>query len=152
MEWFKSEMIDGLTKLLSLSLDRTPAADSVQITAGTWINATTAGRSWDQSRDPPRIRAAFETLAATRETWPAPRHFLEALPAVEQKAIGYEVKPLSPEAAEARLSEIRRLLAEPVHDFVPAPEPKPEREQSLAELETYLKTHYDGKRKAAGDV
>ena len=30
--------------------------------------------------DVPRIREAFEILEATREEWPAPKHFLDALP------------------------------------------------------------------------
>jgi len=112
MDWFTREMIDGLTQLMSLSLDRTPPADSVQITAATWINATTAGREWDRERDTRRIRAAFATLQATSDKWPSPRHFLAALPHVEQRAMGYEVKPLSPAEAEARMAALRRMLDE----------------------------------------
>jgi hypothetical protein len=113
MDWYADEILDGLTKLMSLGLDRTPAADLVQITAATWIDATTSGHEWDQRRDTPRIRAAFSTLQRTRESWPAPRHFLDAMPRIEQRAIGYEVKPLTKEQADERVAEIKRLLAEP---------------------------------------
>lgn len=122
MDWYTSEIIDGLTKLMSLGLDRTPAADLVQITAATWIDATTAGHEWDQTRDTTRIRAAFQTLARTRESWPGPRHFLDALPRVEQRALRYEVKPLTKEQADERLAELRRMLNEPLPEA-----PRPER-------------------------
>lgn len=150
MDWYTSEIIDGLTKLMSLSLERTPAADMVQITAATWIDASTADRSWDQRRDTPRIRAAFSTLARTSLQWPAPRHFLDALPRVEQRAIGYEVKPLPPAEADARLAALRAEL-----DAAPKPAPKaesPKREgPPLTEVEADLRQHYaDRKTLAAG--
>lgn len=152
MDWYTSEIIDGLTKLLSLSLDRAPASDLVQITAATWIDATTSDRAWDRDRDLPRIRAAFSTLARSRESWPTPRHFLDALPRVEQKALPYEVKPLPKEEAEKRMADIRAVLAEPVPTFKPA---KPEREgPPLVDVEQGLREHYgiDRKSAAAGDA
>lgn len=115
------------------------------------MEALTTGKSWDQPRDTPRIRAAFATLANTREMWPAPRHFLDALPRVEQAAIGYEVRPATKSEAEARMSEIRRLLAD-VPTFTPA-DVKREPTVPAAEkqrIEGELVEHYSGKVAAAG--
>lgn len=138
--------------MLCLSLSNTPADDLVDGTVMAWHEAISFGRDWKQDRDTPRIRAAFVTLASTRDTWPAPKHFLDALPRVEQTAIPYEVKPLSSEEAEARLAECRRLLREPLpeHDAAKA---KPTREgPPLAEVEAALRQHYgrDGKTAACG--
>ena len=121
----------------------------MQITAATWIESTTIGRSWDQQRDSGRIRAAFSTLALTRESWPAPKHFLDALPRVEQAAIGYEVKPATPEQAAAALKKIRDMLGEPM----PVHTPPVKREgPPLADVEADLKLHYcDRKSAAAGE-
>jgi len=106
--------------------------------------------NWSEARDRDRVRLAFVTLQGG-STWPRVPDFIAALPKLEAR-LALPAKVCDPEQAQANIDRIKQLLAEPVHDFVPAPEPKPAREQSLAELETYLKTHYDGKRKAAGDV
>lgn len=138
--------------MLCLGLDRTPATDLIEGTVLAWHEAITVGREWARERDAPRIRAAFVSLATTRETWPQPRHFLDALPRVEQKAIAYEVKPVSKEEADRRMAEIRAVLAEPVPTFKPA---KPEREgPPLVDVEQELRQHYgtDRKSAAAGDV
>lgn len=119
----------------------------MQITAATWIDATTAGRQWDQARDTARIRAAFSTLAQTRDQWPAPRHFLDAIPRMEQKAIGYEVKPATPEQAAKALATIGKLLdvRMPNHRAPLTQTPRAD----LAEAERELAKHY-GKDAAAG--
>jgi len=119
-----------------------------------WIEAVTTGRDWCEARDLQRIRQAFVTLATTRETWPAPRHFLDALPRAEQRAIGYEVKPLSKEQADARLAEIRRVLDEPLPEHKPDPRPRVKSEGVDHEaLERDLQQHYtDRKSAAAGDA
>lgn len=88
----------------------------MQITAATWIEATTIGRQWDQARDTQRIRSAFSSLALTRESWPAPKHFLDALPRVEQAALAHEVRPASREEAAAAMKRIREMLAEKGED------------------------------------
>ncbi len=117
-------------------------------TAHAWLEAITNGREFEAGRDTPRIRAAFGTLAQTRELWPAPKHFLDALPRVEQRAIGYEIKPLSREEANKRMADIRSMLGEPVPTF--KPEPLAERTgPSKAEVEQELRQHY-GKDAAAG--
>lgn len=112
-----------------------------------WHEAITTGRTWDRARDAHRIRAAFVTLAQTRESWPQPRHFLEALPRVEQAALGYEVKPLSPAEAAQRLAAIRELLGEQTPTFRPATTQEAGA-KARAEFEEELRRHY--KDAAAG--
>lgn len=142
MDWLAIELLNGLTKLLSLGLDRTPASDVIEVTVGTWHEAITTGRKFDEARDAPRIRAAFVTLAQTIERWPQPKHFLDAMPRVEQAAISYEVKPLPPEEAAQRLADIRRILDEPMPQHN-AQAVKPAREgPSNAQVEAELRTHY----------
>jgi hypothetical protein len=147
------EVLTGLQKLCPLSLDGTPAAEVLPGTALSWHEAITTGRDWDKVRDAPRIRAAFITLANTRERWPAPKHFLDALPRVEQRAVGYEIKPLTPAEAERRVAELRRMLDEPAADTGCERE-VPRRLQAttdLAATERELRQHYaDGRAAAAG--
>jgi len=71
-----------LTRLATLSLDRTPAMDVIQATALTWHDAIRQGKDWQQERDRPRFQAAFRTLVQACTQWPSPRQFLDALPAI----------------------------------------------------------------------
>lgn len=97
MDWFQNEMIDGLTKLMSLSLDRTPASDVLQITAATWIDAATWERAWERERDTARIRGAFATLSRTCDHWPSPKQFLAALPdSTQLRLAGAGERPVDP--------------------------------------------------------
>jgi hypothetical protein len=137
------EVLTGLQKLCPLSLDRTPAAEVLPGTALSWHEAITAGRDWDKTRDTPRIRAAFTTLANTRETWPAPKHFLDALPRVEQRSLAYEVKPLPAAEADARLAALRAELDKPLPES--GERPVPRRMQTttdVAAAERELRQHY----------
>lgn len=77
-EWLLVELASGLQRLACLSLDRTPAAEILTGTATAWLEALTDSRTWDESRDTPRIRQAFTTLARTSRRWPAPAEFLTA--------------------------------------------------------------------------
>jgi hypothetical protein len=149
VDWLRTEIITGFQKLLCLSLDRTPASELLPGTVNAWTE-NLARLAWDEGRDRERVRLAFVKLQGG-SVWPRVPDFIAALPPLSAR-LALPAKVCDPEQAQANIDRIKQLLAEPVHDFVPAPEPKPEREQSLAELETYLKTHYDGKRKAAGDV
>lgn len=148
MDWLTRELMTGFQKLLCLGLDRTPATDLIDGTVMAWQEAITNGRTFEQQRDTGRIRAAFVTLATTRESWPQPKHFLDALPRMEQAALAYETKPATPEQAAAALARIREMLGEPVPVF--KPEPKPKREgPPIADVERELQQHY-GKVAAAG--
>lgn len=152
IDWILDEIATGLQKLYLLSLDRTPAAELLAGTAQAWCEAITTGKRWEESRDLPRFRAAFVTLAQTRTSWPAPMHFLDALPRVELAALSYEVKPASREDAAAAMRRIREMLAEagekPTPTFKPEPVPREKKET----VEEELRRHYgrDGKAMAAG--
>jgi hypothetical protein len=102
---------------------------------------------WNQERDTPRIRAAFSTLAMTRESWPAPRHFIDALPRVAQPlALEKGFKPASPEAVARARAQVESFLADPN----PQPEPEPEsRGPALTAAEAALREHYGRDRKTA---
>lgn len=103
-DWILHEIAQGLTRLTTLSLDRTPAMDVIHGTAMAWHEAITEGRQFDQQRDRERFRSAFRTLAATCTQWPAPRQFLEALPPLPKPA---EVQRLEHE--ERRLRGLEHL-------------------------------------------
>lgn len=116
-------------------------------TAQAWMEAITDGRAWDARRDADRVRASFRTLGRTTRRWPAPAEFLDALPRVEQTAIGYEVKPTSPEEAAKILERLRREVegAPPLEARPPVRMPHVD----LAAAEEELRQHY-GKTAAAG--
>lgn len=79
-DWIMDQIETGIQKLLCLRLDGAPAADMVAGTIGAWFEAITDRREFDERLDAPRMQAGFRTLAATREKWPAPKHFMEVLP------------------------------------------------------------------------
>jgi hypothetical protein len=116
------------------------------------LEVITTDNVFARERDTSRIQSAFRTLARTRESWPAPRHLIEALPRVEQRALGYEVKPATREEAEAAMARIRAMLNEPVPTFLAPAAPKREG-PPLAEVEGELEANYRDRRSAAaGDV
>lgn len=79
--------------------------DAIDGTAAAWHEALTTGRSWDYHRDVKRIRAAFVTLAQTRDTWPTPKHFLDAMPRPEAKALTHSDRPEDPEWLKQAIAE-----------------------------------------------
>lgn len=111
IEWLRDELLTGLQKLYCLGLERTPAAEVLQGTAATWCEAVTTGRVFDRDLDTARIRRAFVTLASTRTSWPAPVHFIEALPQREQLALTKQPIPADPARAAAAVEEVRRMLS-----------------------------------------
>lgn len=83
--WLRREIANGVSGLLVLRLDGSPAADATIKTAEIWLIAMTKGREWKEERDAVRIRKAFETLFATCERWPAPAQLLRELPVEQQQ-------------------------------------------------------------------
>lgn len=109
--WLKDEILIGLAKMLSLRLDGSPPDDAVKAAASTWIEAITDGMAWNQERDTSRIRKAFVTLERTRERWPAPTHFLAALPAPVQPRLAHQRRPVDPETAKSNIAQLRAQLS-----------------------------------------
>lgn len=114
LDWLRSEVLDGLCKLVSLSFDRMPALDIINITAETWIESLSCCREWVEAEDRVRVRKAFATLATTFTVWPCPRHFLEALPPqlATQSVATESRKPMV--SGWARLRKGKRIVAAPV--------------------------------------
>jgi len=80
--WIRNEIATGFQKLVTLSLDRQPAAEVIPGTVMTWLEVITTGREFQPERDRDRFRKAFRTLAGRCTHWPAPREFLDALPSL----------------------------------------------------------------------
>jgi len=79
--WFHNAVVDGVQRLHVLSLQGTPAAETVTLTAQVWIDTLWhTPRSWDEARDLPRLQEAFRTIAGRADRWPAPRAVLDHLP------------------------------------------------------------------------
>src|SRR5688572_363811 len=85
MDWMETEILTGFQRLTCLGLDREPSAEIMPGMVMAWCEAIRAGRSFTEA-DAPRFRRAFQLLANTRESWPAPVHFLTLLPAPEHIA------------------------------------------------------------------
>ncbi|MFD0738272.1 hypothetical protein ACFQZQ_03075 [Lysobacter koreensis] len=131
----------------------------MQITAATWIDATTINRAWDKARDTSRIRGAFSSLALTRDTWPAPRHFLDALPPSSQLALaGDRERPVDPPELVKELDAISRGEVAPLRSVDELRRElsttfEPVGKLSKGEAAAELATHYsDRKSAAAGDA
>lgn len=109
--WIDREISTGLQKLILLSLDRTPALDIMHGVVDAWVEAITAGRVFDETRDAPRFKTAFRALAQHCNAWPSPKEFLETLPRLESEPQLNRV-----ESAQSRLmgmkamAEIAQLL------------------------------------------
>lgn len=79
-EWLQREVIAGLSGLVALRLDGAPAADAITHTLDIWLVALKKAQRWSEETDGARIRAAFETLFASCERWPAPAAMIRAIP------------------------------------------------------------------------
>lgn len=109
MQWIKEEVELGFQQLLCLGLERQPALDMMAGTVLAWVSALTQNRAWDQMRDAPRFREAFRTMMSSRDSWPAPKDLVEALPPAPQ-SVALPAKPSDPARAESAIAEIEKLL------------------------------------------
>lgn len=102
----------GFQKLITLGLERQPAAEVIHGTAMTWLETLTDGRQFDYARDLPRFRAAFRTLQGRCTHWPAPREFLECLPRLDgEPRNDKRIENPKARAAGARaIAEITQML------------------------------------------
>ena len=102
-DWFHNAVVEGVQRLQVLSLQGTPAAETVVLTVEVWIETLwRASWGWQQERDVPRLQEAFRSIAAKAERWPAPRAVLDNLPAAPQ------VKQLpAPQVDPVKLAQYR---------------------------------------------
>ena len=109
-QWFMAELATGLQKLISLSLQGTPAMETIQLTAASWAETLWAAPiGWDQSLDSQRIAAAFVRMMRDVDRWPAPKHLLHYLPSRPQP-----VNPLltAPQISEEQQQRNRERVAD----------------------------------------
>ena len=107
-DWFHNAVVDGIQRLHVLSLQGTPAAETVTLTAQVWIDTLWhTPRSWDEARDLPRLQEAFRSLAGRVDRWPAPRTVLENMPSVPVP-IALPAPPMDP----AKAAQVRTMLRE----------------------------------------
>ena len=109
MDWMTKEILTGLQKLLCLSLDRTPALDSIEGTLAAWMEALTFGRAWDEQRDTPRIRQAFSTLMQNSDRWPSPSQFNDCLPRIVNNLDALPRIILTDEQRKANLDRLAEM-------------------------------------------
>lgn len=111
-DWLQIEVITGLQKLLCLSLEGQPAAETIPGTAAAWLEVLTNGRVYDEARDAPRIREAFVLLASRCRRWPVPADFLEAMPKITLPS-GLKLAHVASEETRVRnMTKISELLGE----------------------------------------
>lgn len=72
-------MANGLQRLLVLSLQNTPPADTIKLTAAVWCDTVWPHTQWEDT-DVHRIETAFQSLCRHSDRWPTPRQFLDCLP------------------------------------------------------------------------
>lgn len=107
-DWLLDEVMTGLQKLISLSLANTPAMETIELTAASWMEVLRSQR-WSEDQDQWRVQAAFLHLMKDSDRWPAPRNLLDRLPPRQpQKAL--PAPEMSPEQVAENLRRIREML------------------------------------------
>ena len=85
-DWLRTAIAEGLQALIALSLENTPAADTITATADIWHLVLTKSRLDIEEIDQPRIVNAFTLLLAKRlGKWPEPKDLKELLPPRPQR-------------------------------------------------------------------
>lgn len=110
--WFTDLFLNGMQMLLTLRLNGTPPAESIEATAKVWAMAIYSRPvDWDKELDTPRINKAFGELAATSEYFPAPADFMKVLPARRSQLMlpKPQVNKMSDENRK-RLSDLMKSL------------------------------------------
>lgn len=105
MNPIEQEIRRGLSKLVCLSLDHTPAMDMLEGTVSAWCSAITYRKVWTQA-DMPRFVEAFGYLLQNCSHWPSPQDFLQAMPgppSEAEKARALEVLPPADKRAQLQL-------------------------------------------------
>lgn len=120
----KEEIVFGLQKLLTLQLERSPAAEMLKEVGLVWIEAIGYERCF-ADEDAPRFREAFVRLAARCKSWPSPVALLEVLP--DRPPLPALPEPeISPEQRAENLAFLDYMLA---GIRMPGSKPREEAEQ-----------------------
>lgn len=129
-DWLLIEVATGLQKLMTLSLDRTPAADLITATARVWHEALQVGRVWDQERDAKRIREGFTRLALNSKRWPTVEELISSLPSAPHQW-RLPAPTCIPGSREDRARKLAALLGE---EYNPDTAGLPESHPVMSEL------------------
>lgn len=109
-----NEILNGIELLLAVRLRWAPTkTDDIERVGAAWLVAAAAAKVyWDDSRDPPRIRAAFASLTGTVRDWPAPADMLAALPVLRPPlALAYKRPPPTPEQRKKAAEIMQQIKA-----------------------------------------
>lgn len=120
-DWLMTEIANGMKRIYVLNLPRTPAAEALPLVAASWRDGIARGRAFEETRDAPRIRAAFSTLVTTAREWPAPHHLISAMPPVPQVPRLTHKRTADPARVARHLANIRAVLGLPPGDPLPPP-------------------------------
>ena len=77
-----AELVTGIQKLVALSLDGRPPADTIQATVLTWESVifSTMKTAWDSKLDAGRIEKAFDKILPKVKRFPAPEEIIALMP------------------------------------------------------------------------
>lgn len=113
-EWLENCIIEGLQTMLVLRLPYSPAADTIIAVSNIWVMAFMDGRSWEESRDLPRIQQAFMKVIRTTDTWVPPAVVLKALPPLPPQPLLPEpdpvVDPVHVARCKAKIDEAQKHI------------------------------------------
>jgi len=110
-EWLRTAISSGLQALVALSLDNTPASDTICRTADIWYHVLTKHTALDiEEIDSPRVALAFSALLTkTAGRWPDPKTLKDLLPKRPQRQALEQVE--TEEARERGKQAARALTA-----------------------------------------
>lgn len=109
--WFADAILDGLSQLISLSLEGTPALELAPITAQTWAKALWRQPvGWNRDEDLWRLESAFTALPMRLEKnrFPSPKELYLALP--ERKQHPKIEHQISDEERAANSKKLKAML------------------------------------------
>lgn len=106
-DWFRGAVVGGLQRLVALSLQGQPPAETIAATALVWVDTLWANKAW-QEDDQARIDQAFKALCGAVDRWPSPKQLIEQLPARAALPALKRAAPTAQQRAEA-LAQIDEL-------------------------------------------
>jgi hypothetical protein len=107
-EWLLELVKARMERLVILGLEGRPLGRAMGEVVRMWAQIIAHRMpNADPRLDAPRIHAAFDVLESYCERWPAPKQFLDALPARPEPK-----KLPPPEMDEAKRAQIKAMLAE----------------------------------------
>lgn len=94
-----------------MSLPGCPSAETLPLTAQTWVDDLWVAKAWDRQQDEQRLAATFRVLRSHCERWPTLRQFLDVLPRREpQQALEHKFTEEQLEDGRRRVREILNTL------------------------------------------